>query len=116
MELEQKIDSVNEDLQVFKKEMPLLAVECETVTKAKRKRVFDIIGGKHSNAYQNNSLRKKVYRDMESQLLREFGVGSYKAIKRNQVEKALEIIGRYELPLYLKEEVESENAQINMEV
>lgn len=116
LELEQKIDSVDEDLQSFKKEMPLLAIECETITKAKRKKVFDLTGGKDSNAYQDKSLRGRIYKDLESQLIREFGVGSYKAIKRNQTEKAVEIITSYELPLCLKEEVENTNSQMNLEI
>ena len=116
LELEQKIDSVDEDLQSFKKEMPLLAIECETITKAKRKKVFELTGGKDSNAYQDKSLRGRIYKDLESQLIREFGVGSYKAIKRNQTEKAVEIITSYELPLCLKEEVENTNSQMNLEI
>ena len=116
LELEQKIDSVDEDLQTFKKEMPLLAIECETITKAKRKKVFELTGGKDSNAYQDKSLRGRIYKDLESQLIREFGVGSYKAIKRNQTEKAVEIITSYELPLCLKEEVENTNSQMNLEI
>lgn len=116
LELEQKIDSVDEDLQSFKKEMPLLAIECETITKAKRKKVFELTGGKDSNAYQDKSLRGRIYKDLESQLIREFGVGSYKAIKRNQTEKAVEIITSYELPLCLKEEVVNINSQMNLEI
>lgn len=113
IELEQKIDSVDKDLQEFKREMPLLAIECQQITEAKNKKVVPLLGGKDSNAYKNASLRGKVYRDLEGQLRREFGVTSYKAIRRNQTSKALEIISDYELPLCLKEQIEDENAQMN---
>ena len=113
IELEQKIDSVDNDLQEFKREMPLLAIECQQITEAKNKKVVPLLGGKDSNAYKNASLRGKVYRDLEGQLRREFGVTSYKAIRRNQTSKALEIISDYELPLCLKEQIEDENAQMN---
>lgn len=113
IELEQKIDSVDKDLQEFKREMPLLAIECQQITEAKNKKVVPLLGGKDSNAYKNASLRGKVYRDLEGQLRREFGVTSYKAIHRNQTDKALEIISAYELPLCLKEQIEDENAQMN---
>lgn len=115
IELEQKIDSVDKDLQEFKREMPLLAIECQQITEAKNKKVVPLLGGKDSNAYKNASLRGKVYRDLEGQLRREFGVSSYKAIHRNQTDKALEIISEYELPLCLAEQVKDENAQINMD-
>lgn len=113
IELEQKIDSVDKDLQEFKREMPLLAIECQQITEAKNKKVVPLLGGKDSNAYKNASLRGKVYRDLEGQLRREFGVTSYKAIHRNQTDKALEIISGYELPLCLEEQIADENAQMN---
>lgn len=114
IELEHKIDSVDKDLQEFKREMPLLAIECQQITDAKNKKVVPLLGGKDSNAYKNASLRGKVYRDLEGQLRREFGVSSYKAIHRNQTGKALEIISEYELPLCLYEQIKDENAQISM--
>lgn len=114
LELEQKINSVDMDLQNFKKEMPLLAIECQQITDAKNKKVVPLLGGKDSNAYNNARLRGKVYRDLEGQLRREFGVSSYKAIHRNQTGKALEIIEGYELPLFLAEQIADENAQISM--
>ena len=115
IELEHKIDSVDKDLQEFKREMPLLAIECEQITKAKNRKVVPLLGGKDSNAYKNSSIRGKVYRDLERQLIREFGVSSYKAIRRNQTDKALEIISQYELPLYLKEQISDENAQMTIQ-
>lgn len=116
IELEQKIDSVDKDLQEFKREMPLLAIECQQITDAKNKKVVPLLGGKDSNAYKNASLRGKVYRDLEGQLRREFGVSSYKAIHRNQTDKALEIISNYELPFCLSEQIADENSQMNMDL
>jgi len=112
LELSRKIDDVNQDLQDFKKEMPLLAIECQQITEAKNKRIVPLMGGKESVAYQNKSLRGRVYRDLEGQLRREFGVTSYKAIRRNQVDKAVAIIRSYELPMCLSEQVRSENQQM----
>ena len=115
IELEHKIDSVDKDLQEFKREMPLLAIECQQITEAKNRKVVPLLGGKDANAYKNASLRGKVYRDLEGQLRREFGVSSYKAIHRNQTDKALEIISEYELPLCLEEQISYENAQMTIQ-
>lgn len=114
-ELFEKINEVNKDLQDFKKDMPLLGIECQRITRAKNHKVVPLMGGKDSPAYKNNSLRGKVYSDIDSQLRREFGVNSYKEIKRIQCDLAVEIIGRYELPMALKSEVELENSQISFE-
>lgn len=111
VELEEKIEAVNDDLQEFKKDMPLLALECQKITKAKNQKVVPILGGKDAPAYKDNSLRQLVYSDIDAQLRREFGVNTYKAIKRNQCDVAIKIINEYELPMYLKDRIDTENAQ-----
>lgn len=111
IKLEEKIDKVNNDLQEFKKDMPLLALECQKITKAKNQKVVPLLGGKNSPAYKDNSVRQQVYSDIDAQLRREFGVNTYKAIKRNQCDLAVKIINEYELPMYLKDRIDTENAQ-----
>ena len=76
MELEQKIDDVNKDLQDFKQDMPLLAVECEKITRAVKTKGIDILSGKTSNAYNDNSIRSKVYQDIHNEVKRQFGVNT----------------------------------------
>lgn len=111
IELKEKIDAVNDDLQEFKRDMPLLALECQKITKAKNQKVVPMLGGKDAPAYKDNSLRQLVYSDIDAQLRREFGVNTYKAIKRNQCDVAIKIINEYELPMYLKDRIDTENAQ-----
>lgn len=111
VELEEKIEAVNDDLQEFKKDMPLLALECQKITKAKNQKVVPMLGGKDAPAYKDNSLRQLVYSDIDAQLRREFGVNTYKAIKRSQCDVAIKIINEYELPMYLKDHIDAENAQ-----
>lgn len=111
IELKEKIEAVNDDLQEFKRDMPLLALECQKITKAKNQKVVPILGGKNAPAYKDNSLRQLVYSDIDAQLRREFGVNTYKAIKRNQCDMAIKIINEYELPMYLKDRIDDANAQ-----
>lgn len=111
LEVKEEIRKVNEDLQEFKKDMPLLALECQKITKAKNQKVVPLLGGKNSPAYKDNSIRQQVYSDIDAQLRREFGVNTYKAIKRNQCDLAVKIINEYELPMYLKDQIDSSNAQ-----
>lgn len=112
VELTEKIDKVDRDLQEFKADMPLLALECQRITRAKNQKVVPLMGGKDAPAYKNKSLMHKVYSDVDSQLRREFGVNTYKAIKRSQCDLAVEIIKKYELPRCLREEIEDENSQM----
>lgn len=116
VELTERIDKVDKDLQEFKADMPLLALECQRITRAKNQKVVPLMGGKSAPAYKNKSLMHKVYSDVDAQLRREFGVNTYKAIKRSQCDLAVEIIKNYELPRCLKEEIEDENSQMCLAV
>ena len=116
IELNKKVDNLNKDLQDFKQDMPLLALECQRITRAKNQKVVPLMGGKNAPAYKNKSLMRKVYSDIDNQLRREFGVNTYKAIKRNQCDLAVEIINGYDLPICLKVEIETENSQMSLSV
>lgn len=116
VELTEKNDKVDKDLQEFKADMPLLALECQRITRAKNQKVVPLMGGKSAPAYKNKSLMHKVYSDVDAQLRREFGVNTYKAIKRSQCDLAVKIIEDYVLPMYLKEEIDAENAQMCLAV
>lgn len=113
-EVHSEVTAVNEDLQNFKQDMPILGIEESRITTAVRKKGIQCLGGKSSEAYKDKSLRGKVYQDIHRQLKREFGVTTYKAIKRSQVDKAIEVIEAYELPTVLWEQVVDTNSQIAM--
>lgn len=116
LEVNGKIESVNEDLQKFKEDLPILGVEESRITSTVRRKGVNCLGGKESNAYKDSSIRSKVYSDIYGELKRQFGVASYKAIKRSQCELAIGLIENYELPLSLKEQVENCNKQLNLEI
>lgn len=115
-QVETRVESVNQDLQDFKMDMPILGIEIDKITAAVKKKGVQCLEGKESNAYKDKSLRGKVYHDIYRELKRQFGVSTYKAIKRNQCDMAVEVIGRYELPYILAEQIRDCNAQISMEV
>lgn len=115
-QVETRVESVNQDLQDFKMDMPILGIEIDKITAAVKKKGVHCLGGKESNAYKDKSLRGKVYHDIYRELKRQFGVTTYKAIKRNQCDLAVEVIGRYALPYVLAEQIKDCNAQMNMEV
>lgn len=115
IELEQKIDNIGKDLNDFKANMPLLGVDMDALKKAVNTRVVDVLGGINSDAYKDKSIRGKVYSDCWNELKRQFGfVKSYKELKRNQVEQALEVITGYECPIVLQSLIDDANAQVNL--
>lgn len=118
-ELEVKVDNVRkevkeevkQDLEDFKQDLPLLAVEIEHITKARNRTAVTLLGGKESKAYKNKSLRGKVYSDLSREVKRQFGVDTYKAIKRSDCDKVIKIIENYKLPMCLYEEINKANGK-----
>lgn len=111
----QEIQEIKSEVRGLRENAPLYAIECDEITRAVKRLGVMLLGGKNSNSYQDISLRRKVYRDIYSQLHREFGVNSYKAIKRNQLEGAIQIINEdYSIPTVLEEEITVKNLQLHM--
>ncbi len=111
LQVNEKVDAIDEKLERFKLDLPILPIEADRITEAVRKRGIDILGGKGSNAYQDRSIRQRVYSGIYADLKANFRVRSYKSIKRNQCDAALNIIARYNAPLYLEDEIAMCNSQ-----
>lgn len=106
---QQKLESEVKDL---KDNMPLFQVDCKELQAIVRKKGIEVLGGKDKPSYKDNSIRGKVYSDIQYQLKREFGVTRYEAIKRSQLGIATEIVDNYKVPTVLAEEIEQLNNQI----
>lgn len=113
-QVEQKVNVVEKQLKDFKNDMPLLAIEIDKITEAVKKKGVAVLGGKNSNAYKNSSLRTKLYQDLHRDVRRQFGVSTYKAIKRNQCEQVLAMIENYKPPIFLDDLISSENSQMSI--
>lgn len=111
-EVEKRVNRVQEDLDEFKEEMPLLALDCDRISRAVHIKGVECLGGKDSMAYQDRSLRAKVYSDLHREIKRQFGVTTYKAIRRNQCDNVCRIVSEYELPMVLQEQVEAANTNM----
>ena len=107
VELEKKIDSVNERVDGLEQDMPLYGCEIDEVKAHVNRKGVKILGGKDSKAYRDSSIRSSVYSDMYRQLKREFGaVASYKSIKRKYIADVHEFIDCYEPPMVLREQID----------
>lgn len=114
VEVNKRIDIMEERFNQFEKNLPLLPNEADEVSSAVKKRVVEILGGKESPAYKNRGICQKAFKDAYRELKRNFNVSRYKDIKREQKAKAVAIAGRYEPPLFLKDMIENENSQMTM--
>lgn len=112
-EVKEEVQELKEDFHDFKGNSPLFNIECKELQALVRKIGISVLGGKGSIAYKDNSLRGKVYADIQHQLKREFGVTRYEAIKRCQLNKAIDIVSNYKVPLVLGDEIIKLNNQIH---
>ena len=110
-EQKEKIAQVENRVDKLEEDMPLLQIDCKEIQALVRKKGIEALGGYRSIAYNDNSLRGKVYSDIQQQIRREFGVVRYEAIKRSQLEMAKEIIINYKVPLVLENEIKLLNEQ-----
>ena len=101
--------------------MPLFGAESDELSAHIRRRGAELLGGKKTEAYLDNAIRQRVYRDIYNQLRREFGIydddgkmKSYKALKRKDLADAHEFVDCYTLPAYLAEQINDCNAQMRM--
>lgn len=115
-EVEQRVDRLEFDV-------PLYAAEADELCQAVKKKGTEILGGKKSNAYKNTKLRDSVYRNIYNAIKYQFDLRdssgkykTYKALQRKHFTKAMELVKNYELPVFLKEKVDNENSQMNLEV
>lgn len=111
MELKEEVDNIKADLEALKMDLPILPIEADKITEAVKKKGVSVMGGKKSNAYNNRNVRQKVYNSLYSNLKYNFGVRSYKSIKRSECDKAIEIVNNYQVPFFLQQTIENENAQ-----
>lgn len=114
-EVKEEVKELKEDFEEYKDNSPLFTIECKEIQALVKKIGTKALGGYRSPAYNDKSLRGRVYADIQQQLKREFGVSRYEAIKRNQLDKATEIVNSYKAPTVLVDEIVQANNQICLE-
>ncbi len=113
-EQDSKIEEVKNEFEDFKGDIPLFQVECKELQALVRKIGTKALGGYKTPAYNDNSLRGKVYSDIQNQIKREFDVNRYEAIKRCQFDSAMEIVSNYRLPYALEQDIKLKNMQLHL--
>lgn len=63
-ELEQKVNDIKDDVSELKENVPLYSCDIDEIQQHVMRRVVDILGGKQSEAYRDNSIRHKTFSDI----------------------------------------------------
>lgn len=111
-ELAQQVTHLSKEVTELKTDMPLYGCEIDEVQQHVKRKGVQCLGGKDSEAYADGSIRSQVYKDIYSQLKREYGcVSTYKSIKRKYIADVHDFIDCYQLPTVLEEQIMTANAQ-----
>lgn len=108
----EEIKELKEEVIDLKDNMPLFNVECKELQALVRSKGVQVLGGYKSSAYNDHSVRGKVYSDIQRQIKREFGISKYEAIKRSQLDIARSIVEGYKAPTVLVTEISNLNNQM----
>lgn len=114
--VESEVQTVKKDLEKFKADVPAFNSDTKDIQNALRKKAIEVLGGKESNAYNDNSARGYAFADIQIELRRQFGVKRYDQIKHKDVVVALKIIEEYKPPIHIKDKIEMANAQQNLDL
>lgn len=112
--LDQRTTDTIARLDEFENTMPLFNTDCKDLQTLVRKIATKVLGGYRTPAYKDNSLRTKVYKDIQGQLRRQFGVQRYESIKRIQIDAARKIVSNYILPMFLQDDITLLNNQLEI--
>lgn len=115
-EIKKSIDGLKHFQRNMEDEVSLMLWEADELAMTVRKKGVEVLGGKRSNAYKDGDLRRKVYRDIYYEIKREYGLIdergcqlSYKKLKRKYFKGALAVVGEYEAPIGIRNEITSLN-------
>lgn len=116
VEIKQDVENVKSEIKELKDKLPIFLNEAQLVTDAVKRKGVVVMGGKDADAYSDRGIRCSVYHDIYAELYRQFGITSYKALKRNQLQMALDVIKAYVPAIVVKNLVDNANNQQRLEV
>lgn len=106
-----RVTNLKEDVDNRFQDLPLVGDEPEEIVSEVNAIALKLLGGKKSNAYNDKSLRARVYQDIWHEVKHKFGVRKYKAIKRKYMPNVKAVLEAYTCPQNLLEEILDVNQQ-----
>lgn len=80
----------------------------------RNRKAVEVLGGKESDAYQDKSLTRKVFRALERDLKDNFTISRYEDLRRDEFDSAIKFIENWYLPYPLKREISLKNSQMRI--
>lgn len=112
--LNKRIGKLEEDLEDIKNKQEIDSIQRYKLKKARNRKAVEVLGGKQSNAYQDKSLTRKVFRALERNLKDNFTISRYEDLRRDEFDSAIKFIENWYPPYPLKREISLKNSQMKI--
>lgn len=113
-ELETDVKDLKLDVSDVKNRMGLPTNMKRSFTKARNKKVIELMGGSKSSAYLDKSLRQSVYQTMFASFKEQFVIDAYADCPMKDFDDALEFVDNWFLPYELQTKVQQANSQTDL--
>lgn len=110
----QGYDGLAKDVEDIKNRMGLPGNMAHTFSKRRNAKVIEILGGKKSNAYEDKTVRSRVYRALFSSYCETFNQDRYNDLPMKDFDKALAFIENWYPPFELQQVIQDVNAQMTI--
>ena len=112
--LNKRIGKIEEDLEDIKNKQEIDSTQRYKLKKARNRKAVEVLNGKQSNAYQDKSLTRKVFRALERELKDEFTISRYEDLRRDEFDSAIEFINNWHPSYSLEREISLKNSQMRI--
>lgn len=112
--LNKRIGKIEEDLEDIKNKQEIDSTQRYKLKKTRNRKAVEVLGGKESDAYQDKSLTRKVFRALERDLKDNFTISRYEDLRRDEFDSAIKFIENWYLPYPLKREISLKNSQMRI--
>ena len=113
-ELETDVKDLKLDVSDVKNRMGLPTSLKRKFSKARNKKVIELMGGSESNAYRNEQLRRKVYSKMFASFKEQFDINSYEDCPMKDFDAAIEFVNNWFAPYELQQKIQQLNSQTGL--
>ena len=110
----QGYDGLANDVEDIKNRMGLPGNMAHTFSKRRNAKVIEVLGGKKSNAYEDKTVRSRVYRALFSSYCETFNQDRYNDLPMKNFDKALAFIENWYPPFELQQVIQDANAQMTI--
>lgn len=110
----QGYDGLAKDVEDIKNRMGLPGNMAHTFSKRRNAKVIEVLGGKKSNAYEDKTVRSRVYRALFSSYCETFNQDRYNDLPMKDFDRALVFIENWYPPFELQQVIQDVNAQMTI--